>query len=708
MSGFWASDFVHPQLYQYTDTRQPHADTMRNNIYSSSRPSWWSQGPDIHDFVINNPIMQDVSHYSFTGNQMKLLEDRLLWGAEFDSSTRDPPPRCHPGTRLSIIQKIQRFLDDRGREKRMLWLVGPAGVGKSAIMQTLAETASNITLGASLFFAVNQRDDPSKVLPTLAYQIAIKYPPYRQFILQEITLDPLLPHKSMTKLFNKFFVEPFVRRHIYHGPLPLLIIIDGLDECEGESKQREILGLISYFCLAYPTAPLIWVISSRPEPQITTFLSLPKAAPSYVKEEMIIDSDEACRDVERYLRSNFEMIRTKYPALSLFSRWPAEGDFCKIAASSTGLFAFASTVIRHIDDPAGGNPVFQLQQVLKVIDYSLSRSGDGRPHPLAGLDALYDYIISLIPPDVLPTAKKLLLNMVWSCSPSFGDQCNFLGMGPDVAYGSLHHLHSVVRIYPPDQAFDEWKGTALRSHHKSFVDYLTDPARSTLFADAKYEGDMLVLQCMVRIMKDVPDDAVRDPEMHITLSWPCGDPEVEQDMRRSYFKFTSDILIDIVIMDLMLLRDPDIIHALKVSDISGTFQQVPEYFFELALGNAHNRTTLMAHQVIQEMPFRMLDLDKMAYQGVCSVIYRSKRPGAPLPPAFRRVCERGCQNNVRQKPSHEAKLGSPECLSRPPADPSRSVNTQRHGSDELRTAALAHKTPSKFFTRRTDIYQTIS
>ncbi|KAF9448701.1 hypothetical protein P691DRAFT_668959 [Macrolepiota fuliginosa MF-IS2] len=530
---------------------------------------------------------------------MKPLEEHILQGAEFDLSARDPPPQCHPGTRLSIMRRIQRFLNDRGREKRMLWLVGPAGVGKSAIMQTLAETASNVILGASLFFAVNQRDDPSKVFPTLAYQIAIKCPPYRKFILQEITLDPLLPQKSLKSLFNKFFVEPFVRRRIYHGPLPLLIVIDGLDECKGESKQREILGLISYFCLAYPTAPLIWVISSRPEPQIITFLSLPKAIPSYVKEEVVIDSDEACRDVERYLRSSFEKIKTKYPALSLFSRWPVEGDFCEIAASSTGLFAFASTVIRYVDDPAGGNPVFQLQQLLKVIAYSLSRWGDGRSHPLAGLNVLYDYIILLIPPDVLPIAKKLLLSMVKGPCLSFGNQCNYLGMSPDVAYGSLHHLHSVLRIYSPDRAFGELGDMYLCPHHKSFTDYLKDPVRSTLFADARHEAHILILQCTIRITKDIPEgellsllcapgslivpgiDILVDLRMHLAFSWPCTDPGGGWRVQYDLYSSTSKIL-EVVAANPMLLEDPDVIHALKVLDTIGAFIHYQEYFFGLA------------------------------------------------------------------------------------------------------------------------------
>ncbi|KAF9440387.1 hypothetical protein P691DRAFT_620084, partial [Macrolepiota fuliginosa MF-IS2] len=70
---------------------------------------------------------------------MKELEEYTIRGTEFDSSERDPPPRCHPGTRLKIVKQIQEFFDDYRNGKRLLWIVGPAGVGKSAIMQTLAE-----------------------------------------------------------------------------------------------------------------------------------------------------------------------------------------------------------------------------------------------------------------------------------------------------------------------------------------------------------------------------------------------------------------------------------------------------------------------------------------------------------------------------------------------------------------------------------------
>ncbi|KAF9439586.1 hypothetical protein P691DRAFT_650413, partial [Macrolepiota fuliginosa MF-IS2] len=87
---------------------------------------------------------------------MEKLEKHTIRGAEFDSSERDPSPRCHPGTRLRIVERAQEVFANYRNAERLLWIVGPAGVGKSAIMQTLAENAStlssNTILGASLFF----------------------------------------------------------------------------------------------------------------------------------------------------------------------------------------------------------------------------------------------------------------------------------------------------------------------------------------------------------------------------------------------------------------------------------------------------------------------------------------------------------------------------------------------------------------------------
>ncbi|KAF9439570.1 hypothetical protein P691DRAFT_614621, partial [Macrolepiota fuliginosa MF-IS2] len=95
--------------------------------------------------------------------------------------------------------------------------------------------------------------------------------------------------------------------------------------------------------------PLLWIISSRPESHLRAFFSRSDICASHREKEVPIDSNEACQDVERYLRSEFENIRQQYPYhISSTSPWPREGHFSMIARSALGHFVFASTVTKFI------------------------------------------------------------------------------------------------------------------------------------------------------------------------------------------------------------------------------------------------------------------------------------------------------------------------------------------------------------------------
>jgi hypothetical protein len=437
----------------------------------------------------------------------KLLEETIL-GAEFDSSSRDPPPRCHPGTRLDVLERCLYFVSHCSGVKKMRWVFGAAGVGKSAIMQSVAEYPElPVSFRVSIFFTINGRDDGTKAILTLCYQFAAKSDSYRQIIEQEITRDPSLLRSSMAKQFKRFIVEPF----IYHDQLKstgrVLVIIDGLDECKEHRTQQELLRLISDHCLVYPSSPLVWLIASRPEPHITSFLSRRSVISVYEKEELPIDSDEARADVERFLRENLTEI--KEGSDSLHSHWPEERDFWKLAGAAGGLFAYAQTVINYIGDSRIGSPVSQLSDVLHVIDKHPMTSRAKEDHPMALLDVLYSHILSNVPCKIMANTRKILLALATSwivglhftLVRNFITVCNLLGMTADEAYAALNHLRSVLCVPPRDKA----GGDRIRIFHKSFIDYICDFSRSGLFPDIHDEVIRLWNQCTSRILNEVPD-----------------------------------------------------------------------------------------------------------------------------------------------------------------------------------------------------------
>ncbi|KAF9442596.1 hypothetical protein P691DRAFT_470161, partial [Macrolepiota fuliginosa MF-IS2] len=262
---------------------------------------------------------------------MELLSEHVIVGAEFDSS--DHRPSCHPDTRLDISHTIQSWMYNLVRKYNILWLHGPAGVGKSAILQTIAEAASERAasiLGATLFFSrPNSRDDPKGVFITIAYRLAVRYPLYRQYIVRLLSIDPQLVEKSLAEQFKTFIALPFAIKELLDGVNgTVLILLDGLDECQGEGAQSEIILLIGKFVLQYPTSPLIWLIASRPEPHIQNTFASKTLRSSYEEIQVLVDSVQGRRDVEKYLRESFLDIRERYPQSipSSLQQWPSESD----------------------------------------------------------------------------------------------------------------------------------------------------------------------------------------------------------------------------------------------------------------------------------------------------------------------------------------------------------------------------------------------
>jgi len=75
---------------------------------------------------------------------MRMLESKVALGALLNSAERYPAPYCHSGTRIAVKKVVKNWIGRRGfrSEKRIMWISGPPGVGKSAILQTVCEELS--------------------------------------------------------------------------------------------------------------------------------------------------------------------------------------------------------------------------------------------------------------------------------------------------------------------------------------------------------------------------------------------------------------------------------------------------------------------------------------------------------------------------------------------------------------------------------------
>ncbi|XP_006456992.1 hypothetical protein AGABI2DRAFT_122865 [Agaricus bisporus var. bisporus H97] len=478
---------------------------------------------------------------------MGLLSQYIIRGAEHDSSARDPPPRCHPETRVKLIARIIAWFEDQASLELLLWITGPAGVGKSAIVQTFTEyLVKSRLLGASVFISrPNKRDNPDGIFITVAYQLATRIEAYRNHIVERLRLDPELLRGDLQAQFTTFIVEPFTVKQIGASGRRWGILLDGLDELRGTDAQCEIIQLISSFVHEYPNAPLAWIIASRPESHISNTFEDDEVRLSCRSEHIPIDSTEACADVERFLRSSFKTTQKKFRHC-VSSDWPSKTDFLKLTAAASGLFIYAEVAMQFIRDSGHADPVARFTVLLSVID--CSNAIPSEENPFLHLDALYHQILSSIPSTMWPTTKQLLgvsIYRPWVSNSTFltlRGMSIFFGMTQSTVYASLDKSRSTLKI-------SDWKVAhkkMLTFLHASFSDYLRDSKRSRDFyvgseEDVKEEVWLRLLE----IWKKCCGDDIATSSVELAWHQYCSEL-TDQSSSRAIEKFHTNLFRDAI------------------------------------------------------------------------------------------------------------------------------------------------------------------
>ncbi|KAF5310628.1 hypothetical protein D9619_008262 [Psilocybe cf. subviscida] len=208
------------------------------------------------------------------------LQSAVAPAAFHNSAERFDSPRCHPNTRVAVMNELRDLAlrwGDAGHA-RILWLNGPAGAGKSAIAQTFCEECfATHYLLASFFFnrSDSTRNAAGSFVATLTYQIYGTVPAYhRTLILSVIANDPLVFERSIDAQFKALIIDPlqdlFRAGYFINTTAPQLIVIDGLDECSGVPIQVSILESLENIS-TQPDSPFVFLVTSRPEHEIEMF-----------------------------------------------------------------------------------------------------------------------------------------------------------------------------------------------------------------------------------------------------------------------------------------------------------------------------------------------------------------------------------------------------------------------------------------------------
>ena len=135
--------------------------------------------------------------------------------------------RCLRGTRRDVLWEVERWLVDE-QERHVFRLNGLAWTGKSTIAQTVAETTfADGKLGASFFCSQDfaNRSNLHAIFPTLAFQLAYRYPQFRKELLPVLKARPDVGQESLCSQIERLIVGPLKASQI-----STLVVINALDE----------------------------------------------------------------------------------------------------------------------------------------------------------------------------------------------------------------------------------------------------------------------------------------------------------------------------------------------------------------------------------------------------------------------------------------------------------------------------------------------
>ncbi|RXW23294.1 hypothetical protein EST38_g2574 [Candolleomyces aberdarensis] len=284
-------------------------------------------------------------------NPLEKLEARIAPGAIHDSAERCDAPKCHPETRVAVQDDLYSWIvDDDGeleQPKKIKWVTGPAGTGKTAVMGSLSERCKvGGFLAATFFFAswsasVGRRRK-SAFVTTIAHQLARHHPEVREEISKAIEANSDIFNKNLYTQMDLLVLGPLrgIARRPDRPDLRGAVIIDGLDECEAEqyhdtttakskyksppprTKDQDQLEILQVLRTASsdPSFPFRILIASRPERVFREFFD-PENNPTPFFQKLDLHEDyNADTDIGLFLEAHFSRIRRRY---RLPPSWPS-------------------------------------------------------------------------------------------------------------------------------------------------------------------------------------------------------------------------------------------------------------------------------------------------------------------------------------------------------------------------------------------------
>ena len=315
-------------------------------------------------------------------------------------------------------------------------------------------------------------------------------------------------------------------RHLNSSPVPssFIVVIDVLDECEGENDIRSILQLLAEAKSEVATRLQVF-LTSRPETPLRLGF---RAIPGIIHHELVlhdVSRTTVDHDIEVFLRDKFREMREEFEYLP--TNWPGDDKIKRLVQRADGLFIYAATVWRFIK----GDGQWLQQDLLDAV---LPDAGSGNfsewevdipsKSPTWELDEIYTQILQRSVHKIQDGSDKHQLlqrfKQVIGCLAILAEPvpastlAKLLQVRPKEVSLRARHLHSVLNI--PRNS-----NRPIQLLHPSFRDFLLDEQRChdrLFWVDKKQAHQTIANRCIRLMSSSLKQDicGLRSPGVLIT------------------------------------------------------------------------------------------------------------------------------------------------------------------------------------------------
>lgn len=387
--------------------------------------------------------------------QFSLVNLRVAEGAFYDSYINQHEDFCLPNTRTELQQRILKWAESD--DEFIFWLNGMAGTGKSTIARTVAQSfEKHRLLGASFFFKRGEADrgNAKYLISTITRQLVTRQRRLGPDVLNAIKNDPNIAYKSLSEQCEKLLCQPLVKLHL-DQPTIIVIVIDALDECDGEDDIRVILRLL-FKMQEIKSVRLRVFLTSRPELPIRLGFEQDNNHQDLVLHALPAPVVE--HDIRVFLE--YKLLKIQHER-SLPPEWPGKDDVTRLVEMAVPLFIVAATACRFIKE--GTHPKKRLQ---KFLEFQATTTA-------TQMDKIYLPVLNQLKDNDITESKELVQEfqdivgvIILLATPlSIESLSQLLQISADDISELLDPLHSVLSVPSSREA-------PVRILHLSFRDYL--------------------------------------------------------------------------------------------------------------------------------------------------------------------------------------------------------------------------------------------